>query len=445
MTVANQAKKITIGLMPGGIDGLVLADKYVGRGIGFKYLIPQNKEEANWAKKFLPHRDLIFYDLVNANLSMAKLDFSGIVKNSNLFKKIRLNKITHLLIHHAVDSDLEKWANQNNLNLIAPNFQLAQKLENKIWFNNFMAKNNLPTPMSEIWRPDAGKWLIKSKVVVQEPHSRGGEGTYFINSLAEVKKLLRLKKIKSNKKYLVRQFIKGSSYGITIFINHNTIALSALRVQCYDGKNKWGQKEFRGVQWLGSRILSSQLRQKIDQVFYLLGKNLRQLGYVGYANIDFLISNSKIYILECNPRFAASTAQLLLFPENISGINTAKLYLDSLLFATKSKNFKFFGFPKSNFNGSTLYISTEAEKTSIKNYYPAGGYRLIGNKIRFVGPDLTRLNRQARSFIFYSDTQPGEVLKSATVVGLVIANFPLYDSRGKLNKYGKMMIEYFRY
>ena len=376
---------------------------------------------------------------------MAKLDFSGIVRNSNLLKKIKSNRITHLLIHHAVDSSLEKWAKQNNLSLIAPNFKLAQKLENKIWFNNFLVKNNLPTPMAEIWLPKAGEWLIKSKVVVQEPSSRGGEGTYFINSWAEVKKLIKFDKIKPDKKYLVRQFINGVACGITIFINHNTIALSTLRVQCYGPKNKMGQKEFQGIQWLDSRILNNKLRQEINQVFFLLGKSLKQLGYIGYANIDFMFGNSKIYILECNPRFAASTAQLLLFPENISSINTAKLYLDDSLFAAKSRSSKFFSFPKSNFNGSILYISVRAKKIVIKNYYPAGVYRLVGNKIKFIESDITKLGRQARSFIFYSDTQPGEVLESETVVGLIITNFSLYDSRGKLNKYGKIMVEYFRY
>ena len=430
--------------MPGGIDGLIVAKKYRGKKFVFKYLVPRGKEEAIWSEKILAKRDLVYYDLLSDKLSMATLDFAALVKKSNVLKQIKAAGITHILSGHAVTSSLENWAKKNRLTLIAPDFKLVQNLENKLWFDQFLTRNNLPAPASQLWRAGQEKIVLKSKLVLQEPNSRGGEGTYFISQPAELKKLFKVKKIKNNQRYLLRQFKSGPAYGITIFIGRDIIALSSLRIQCYGRQNKNSQKEFLGVQWVAGQSLSAKLKRSVNQVFYDLAEKLRQDGYIGYANIDFIAKGSKVYILECNPRFSSSSVQLLMFAENISRINTAQLFLDDLLLKKTSGKFKFFGLPQSSFTGANLYIATK-NKQVISAYYPGGIYKLVNNKIKFIDPDISKFNSRAKSFIFYSDTQPGEVLVKGVIIGWVISNFPLYDRSGPLNSYGKMILEHFKY
>lgn len=430
--------------MPGGIDGLIVAKKYIGTKFVFKYLVPRGKEEAAWSEKILAQRDLVYYDLVSDKLSMATLDFAALVKKSNVLKQIKATGITHILSGHAVTSSLENWARKNKLTLIAPDFKLVKNLENKLWFDNFLIKNNLPAPASQIWRAGQEKIVLKYPLVLQEPNSRGGEGTYFISQPAELKKLFQAKKIKKTRRYLLRQFIQGTAYGITIFIGRDIIALSSLRVQCYGQQNKNNQKEFLGVQWVASQSLAKQLKKTANQVFYDLAEKLRQNGYIGYANIDFIVKDSKIYILECNPRFSSSSVQLLLFPENIQRLNTAQLFLENLLLKKANSKFKFFSLPPSNFSGANLYMATK-DKQRIKNYYPAGIYHLVNNKIKFINPDISQLRVKGKNFIFYSDTQPGEILSKGVIMGWVISNFPLYNHSGEINSYGKIILEHFKY
>ena len=279
---------------------------------------------------------------------------------------------------------------------------------------------------------------------MQEPNSRGGEGTYFISQPAKLKKLFKAKKIKKGRRYLLRQFIRGTAYGITIFIGRDSIALSSLRVQCYGRQNKNNQKEFLGVQWVASQNLANKLKKTANQVFYVLAEKLRQNGYFGYANIDFIVKDFKVYILECNPRFSSASVQLLLFPENIGRLNSAQLFLEDLLINKTSSSFQFFGLPQSNFKGANLYIATK-DKQRIQNYYQGGVYTLVNNKIKFIDPDITQLSRRGRSFIFYSDTQPGEILPKGVIIGWIISNFPLYNHSGEINSYGKIIVKHFKY
>lgn len=431
--------------MPDSIDPLFIARKYWGNNLVFKYLVPRGKAETIWAKKVLPSRSLVFYDLNNPKASMATLDLAGVVKKTNVIKTIKKASISHLLPGHVVVGSLDKWANKNKIKLVAPAFTLVKKLENKLWFDNFLSKNNFPKPASQIWVNTNRRIFLKGKLVLQDPVSGGGEGTYFISQPAELKKLLKAKKIKKNRKYLLRQFINGIPYGITIYIGRDKVALSSFRAQCYGQLDKNSQKEFFGVQWVKSSKFSQKFKKTANQLFYNLAEKIRQEGYVGYANIDFIVKDSQIYILECNPRFSSSTVQLLLFAETISNINTAKLYLEDLLIKTVNKKLKFFAIPSSNFNGANFYLSTNNDRQVIKNYYPNGVYKFVNNKIKFVEPDINRLGVFGKSFIFYSDTQPGEVLSKGIAIGWIISNFPLYNSGGQFNFYSKMIIKHFRY
>ena len=91
-----------------------------------------------------------------------------------------------------------------------------------------------------------------------------------------------------------------------------------------------------------------------------------------------------------------------------------------------------------------MYIATK-DKQRIQNYYQGGVYTLVNNKIKFIDPDITQLSRRGRSFIFYSDTQPGEILPKGVIIGWIISNFPLYNHSGEINSYGKIIVKHFKY
>ncbi len=434
--------------MASGIDALFLADHALSKNIKLFYLVPYDMPEEVWARQFLPMADIIFYRLKNKKISMTMIDFEGMVHNSDIASLLKKNKVDYLLVDHGVDKSLYSWAKKHNIKLIATDFKLSECLEHKIYFDSFLSKYNLPKPASQIISP-ASKLELKGKLVLQDPVSCGGDGTYFIKNSSDIKKLLLKKKIKASQKYLLRQFVKGETYGITIFITPSQIALSALRVQCYDGISDLGQKIFAGIEWLPSRLFKTKLQANINSVFLRLAKALEENHFFGYANIDFIVDDKdEIYIIECNPRFAASTTQLLKFTETIGNINTDKIFVEDFILKTaKNIKQKISYFPQSNFKGALLYIQTalDVKKFLVSKEYPGGVYRLQNNKIKFITPDVRRISLKAKEFIFYSDTRKGEYHEANTVLASIVSNFSLYNGSHQPNKYAKLILKYFKY
>ncbi len=439
-------KSAKIGLMPGGIDSLMFALKSKENTSRFIYFVPKYKIEEKWVKSFLPKDQIVCYKLKNQNLSMAKLDFEGVLKNTDIAKQIKNSGVNFFLLHHGANKFLDDWQKKAKVKIIGPDMKW-QKLEDKIFFDNFLTKYCLPKPKSEVYSYGRKIINIKGRLVLQDPCSSGGEGTYFLENTGQLKDFFEKKILNKKKKYLLRHYIDGRPFGITIFISPNASAISALRVQCYGEKNRSGQYSFSGIQWVKGSMISKEIKSKVKFVFSLLTQFLENLGYFGYANIDFIIgSDKKIYIIECNPRFAASTFQLLQFPETIGGLNTSDSYLNYFFTPVKTRfKRKYFGFINSNFDGSVLHIEIPDSKKSyiIKRQYKNGLYKLNKGHISFLSSNISEITSKGNEFIFYSDTQKGEKHKANTVIGIVISNFPLYSSKGEINKISRLIVDGF--
>ncbi len=444
--MAENKKMAKIGLMTGAVDSLIFASKWTKNENQVVFFVPERTNEEKWAKSFLPAENVATYNK-DKKLSMAILDFEGIIKNSDITKRLRNLGVKYFILHHSVSGFLNDWQKKSKIKLIASDFKW-HKLEDKIFFDRFLNKHNLPKPQSEIYFWGKKNIKIKGKLVLQDPLSEGGEGTYFIDQALDIENFFEKTKLSRQKKYLLRKYADGSSFGVTIFVSSGPIAVSAIRSQCYEKTNKSNRRRFLGVQWISAKSISQKIKADLNKVFFSLGESLKKSGFFGYASIDFIIGeDNKIYIIECNPRFSASTAQLLQFPQTIGGLNTANLYFD--YFFGKRKIFskgKYSGLQNSKFKGSILHIETPDYK---KNYpiirqYKNGIYQLNKGKISFLTPDITKLDGKGDKFIYYSDAEKGEKIENSTVIGLVISNFPLYSNSGEINNNGICILKKFK-
>jgi len=431
--MAENKKPAKIGLMTGAVDSLIFASKWTHNQNQLVFFAPKGKVEEKWAKSFLPLENVVCYNLKDKNISMAVLDLDGVVKNSDITKKLKNLGVEFFLLHHSASKFLNDWQNKSKVKLISSGFKW-RKLEDKIFFDNFLAKNKLPKPESEIYFWGKPKIKIRGRAVLQDPNSEGGEGTYFVNDMSEITNLFSRGKLKKKNRYLLRKYIDGQSFGITVLSSPCTIGVSAIRTQCYGEKNFSNRRQFFGVQWVSAKELGLDIKLKIEKVFFSLAESLKKIGFFGYANIDFIIGNDgNIYIIECNPRFSASTSQLVQFPEIIGGLNTTDVYFDYFL-GNHNSHFskRYSGLMSSKFQGSVLHLETPNLKKSylIKREYRNGIYKFEKGKINFLTPDITDFDTKGSKFIFYSDTSSGESIEKDTVIGLVISNFPLYTKSG---------------
>lgn len=448
--------KKTIGLfLSSAYETLFIKDKKA------KLLLlgAENTAEEKWLKKNYRKRDYVLYKLnPGKEREFISLNNVDLLKFSDL-KEVLKNRGVNFLFGwlHTRDPKelmwLKRYFLKSGITPLATDFDIQKNFENKIWFDGFLTKHSLPKPESRII---SGKGEIPSltgRIVVQEPYTAGGEETYIFNKSSDITKKKNKNIFKPGKKYLVRKFIKGGSYGITIFINAERIVLSAIRRQCLDSKKMGRHIVFNGVQWLPTRFFKPKLIAEMNKIFLSLGQKLYESGFKGFAGIDFIIDEGteKIKIIECNPRLSSSTLHTFIFNELISGFRLNRLLTRAF---TEKKNslgkIKFCKIPMVNFNGSTLDINgfheTKEKTLIIKKEYEPGIYRIKKGKIFFYSSDFRKIDRQMKSFILASFTQPGDVAAWNSVLSSVISNFPLYDKKtGKINSWGRKILGHFKY
>lgn len=309
-----QNLKYHIGLLPADTESLFLAKKLPLK-TKISFLTLKNHREEKWIKKFIPRSQIKLYSLKNNKINFADLNTEECFKYSNLKKILRKYKINTII----TTDDLERWGKKNKIRLISNNHQLKKTFENKIWFDRFLSQHHLPKPPSLIYQYPQTKITIPGPKVLQEAKSAGGEGTYYIKDIKDIRQLIKNKQLKPKEKYLIRKFIPGKSCGITLIITPNLIALSAVRQMCFINQSISHRQIFQGVQWLPTSFLPKKINNNINLLFTRLGQILQRKKIYGHINFDFIIDHQgQIYLIECNPRFSASTIHLIQFPETIS-------------------------------------------------------------------------------------------------------------------------------
>ncbi len=432
-----------IGVFPSDLEPLML---FADKRFSLRYLIAKNTAEDSWAKKFLPEKQCRRYQL-RTKKTFEDCNFGDILHYSDLAGVIKKNRIKYLWL--TVDNEdrrrINHWAKIHGIKIIGPDCIQQKKFEDKIWFDRFLARERLPKPDSQIYRPLHDKLRLAGKFVLQEAASAGSEGTFFIDKPADVAGLLKAKIISAKKKYLARKFVRGLPGGITILVTPDTVALSAIRRQCFSKISAAGRPVFSGIQWLPFRRIK-KAEKNINAVFGQLGRIMREQKFFGYANVDFIIEPSgAVKIIECNPRFSSSTAQLAKMPALISGLRAGnKLIADFIGRRPDGKNFKFYPLPKTDFTGCVLDVDALAGAQTAKTAPPIGLYRKIAGQVKYLTPDIRQLNK-SNEFIWLTFVSEGEKLSPESTVGLLISNFRLFSETGGVNSAGKKLLKQFNF
>ncbi len=434
--------KPLVGVLPCDEESIILRSSPY---FELRYLIAKGTPEQSWAQQFLPFNKVHLYSLPADRPSLEVNTFADIFKYSNIAKVIRKNKIGYVWLTIDNDSrkDLYGVAKEYHFEIIGPTKIWQDNLENKIWFDQFLAKNGLPRPASQTISSPRNKVLLQSPLVLQTALSDGGEGTFFLKSSADLKRILKLTTAKPDH-YLLREYVSGKPCGITILCTSNIVALSAVREQCFI-EHKEGRPVFVGIQWIPSTSIKRRA-DLINRVFLRLGEILQQGGFMGYANIDFIISNTgAVRIIECNPRFSSSTAQLALNPRLISNLQSGNLIIEEYLNKTVLSRQRKLPMPKSEYRGAVLHLDIDSrEEFRVSRIHPVGVYQLKNKDIKFISPDIRKI-KQYHEFIYFSMIALNERFIQNKAAGLIKANFPLFNSSGNINAAGKILVNHFGY
>ncbi|MFH1375288.1 MAG: ATP-grasp domain-containing protein [Patescibacteria group bacterium] len=439
-----QINNFCVGVLPKGLDDLIQALVFSQKQVF--YFTEEGSPEAQWISEFLSRKQILYYHFSTRRKNFDKHSLENILKYSDLTQLLKKRRIKYLVFSNALSNFLEKWSKANKLKIIASPYHFQKSFENKIYFDAFLERNGIPKPKSCTYNHSKNSKIFSDKMVLQKAGSWGAEGTFFLKNKNDLKKLLTKNKIRRNENCLLREHISGKSYGITVFISPKIIAISSLREQHFYECDQSCEQNFAGIQWVAGKNISAQLMLNINQVFARLGELFHQEKFLGYANFDFIIDRqNKIYLIECNPRFAASSLQLLRFPRLISDIQTEKLFIND--FIEKSDFAKpkvYLADSQNDFEGANLQIKV-APKTKIVKDYRNGLYEYKNGRAIYKDPDIRKFSQQGKELIFHSNTSLGRFYPETLDAANVITNFPLFGKGGQLNKLGRKIIETFSY
>lgn len=256
-----------------GLDGLFMPD-----GVA---LVPAGTPEEAWARASLPA--VIAYEAPDLGPYPSSAEA---LERSDIAARIRPG--LPLLIPAGKSPALRVWAARNEVELCGTD---GRDLEDKIVFDRLLRQLDIPVPERD---PKEGPF------VVQLPDSRGGEGTFFVDSAAEVSRLR-----KQHGRVLVRRRIAGETLGVTIRIEDSAggppFRVSPLRRQL----TRAGV--FLGIEWVATRAQAS-----LNPSLRRLAEHLRSKQMRGWFSFDVVVdADEKAWFIECNPRFTAATPQIL--------------------------------------------------------------------------------------------------------------------------------------
>ncbi len=258
-----------------------------------------------------------------------------ILGNSTRIVNIAVFKPTFSIPHVLGKTSLGTTRQVYSLNA---DVKITKKLENKLHFFNLCLRNNLPHTPAQVQHLHTLEFEEQSKklgtpFVIQFETGWFGNRTFFIHEQESLKKL---QKQYSNRQVLIAPFIKGPvltnnimvgnthTYQSYPFMQLNDTAESMPKLSRLPGStigNVWGSLD--GI--LGK--YTNTVVQTIYTYTEQLGSILRDMGFRGYAGLDFLISEAgEVFLQELNPRFTASVQMITQLEEEAIGSSLLDLH-----------------------------------------------------------------------------------------------------------------------
>ena len=162
------------------------------------------------------------------------------------------------------------------------------------------------------------------KFVVQAAFGSGGSSTYFIDSQEKIDEIID-KKLNYN----VSKYVKNIPLNITMIVgeyNILSLPISTQLISIIDDKFK-----YVGGDFVHANTLDKSILDKVLEYGNSIAEKVKGLGYRGILGIDFVLcEDGKIYFMEINPRFQASTFVISRYLKDYSGTNVAELHYNAL-------------------------------------------------------------------------------------------------------------------
>lgn len=147
------------------------------------------------------------------------------------------------------------------------------------------------------------KFSNYKKFIIQENHSSGGNGTFLLTEKNEQEISPNLM---NHICYIVSPYYEHSySINTHIIISDKDICVLPPSIQIIE--NIDNRLLYKGADFIAYKRIPDEIKSKVKDYAREIGKALKKIGYIGILGLDLLVQNNKVYFLEINPRFQASS------------------------------------------------------------------------------------------------------------------------------------------
>lgn len=287
---------------------LLGADEWIK---GFKYISYIDCFDRQHPNVFvpseLPHEEFKSIEDINNYLLEHK-------EVSDLIEKRAVNGNKGKALFLMFDERTEELAKELGLEVIFPNAELRNHLDNKVTTTRVAEKAGVPSVPNVLAKIESYEDLrektkhLGQNLVIQTPFGDSGHTTFFISNEAEFKKYEDEIIGEAEVKIMKRINCIGSAIEACV-TRHGTI-VAPLMTELV------GFKELTPYQggWCGNEIFAGtftkSIRDKARIYTEKFGNQLREEGYKGYFELDFLIDqdNGDVYLGELNPRVTGASS-----------------------------------------------------------------------------------------------------------------------------------------
>lgn len=217
------------------------------------------------------------------------------------------DKLQPVIIPFKPSAKIEHLCHQFNwINASVPH-QLNRFLEDKNQFFNFCQKHNLPIIPSNIDNFTENNFLkyqqtFGSKLVIQSHFGWAGNSTFSANNWTDIQNSFSI-----NTPVKFSPYLDGYSLTNNCCLTSSGLVQSPSALQ-YTGIKPLTQNPFAtvGRQW--PSMAPANITKQVKEISQKFSQAISKLNYLGFFGLDFLVSDNKVYLLECNPRLTASFA-----------------------------------------------------------------------------------------------------------------------------------------
>lgn len=201
-------------------------------------------------------------------------------------------------------------AKQYDCTLLNNEVELTEDITDKLTLAEVMNQQKIQIPKFTVEKLNNVSWeetcqkLESTKLVIQNRKSHTGEGTYILDSEAD---LLALKSEAGENEFKVSQYIAGDSWTINGCIYRETTLVGGLSYQITgipELTNHPGSTV--GNDWCAAHLLSEVVTEKIKKMTVEVGNLLISRKYKGLFGIDVVVENEEVYLIEVNTRQTAN-------------------------------------------------------------------------------------------------------------------------------------------